>query len=758
VKSNLNLLIIINIITAILSFLIGGPILASLSIINIIVFAVLSSKDEKTFLANKNTVLLFSILNFMSLRIVTGVLCTSLYSNMKKLREYYFYNNLEVGSQSERNDLKPKVDPQIKKVDILLKLGVGMVFIAGLVFATTGWNTLHSIFKILILMTISFMFIGLSKFCERKIKIVSTIYLYWILGMAFTMFMIFTIGYSDLLGNYFCFSGAGRLLYFAFCTLVVSILCICSYFNFSNKYFLIFTYIGILFSIIFTTNHFLLSSELIILMLTIVATFINFLSIDKERDLYTLILFSKIMLIVLGISFALMSGNYINTVITGLSCLLFILNLFKFVLYNKNSDFNYLIPFCIYIVLLPLFQILLHGITTWTIVTSAMLTTLYFISIVLKGKKFELSSLITANIANILSFLTALFGPVWLPMIVLIFTILLSVFNSFKKTEYFMYEYNIQPLKVSMIILSLFHLFKDNFTAQNIVMYWFLLSILMFILIYILLNNKNKILVYERYILVSSIISFFSISQSSNIVISIVSFLAIIIFYLENSYKNIDNICRKNLIFWLLIFNLFIGIHVNVANLMKMLFINWNPSYFSNIIILVLFVVLGMLYRKEKNKFNIVSFGIILPMLSFGFSLSYEWALLILISIIFYYLTFNMIRLAKLESIKELIGYIGFSVSFVFVIFNSNYIVLCYSCLILLLSLGLGYIVKKYNSLFKSSIVFIIIFVIYQLKEFWTKIPAWIYLLIVGLTLIIFATYKQLKIIDQEHKIGKEGK
>ena len=62
---------------------------------------------------------------------------------------------------------------------------------------------------------------------------------------------------------------------------------------------------------------------------------------------------------------------------------------------------------------------------------------------------------------------------------------------------------------------------------------------------------------------------------------------------------------------------------------------------------------------------------------------------------------------------------------------------------------------KKSSALFQVSVGAIIIMIIYQLRAFWELVPAWLYLLVVGIILIIFATYKQLKMIDKNKDENK---
>jgi multisubunit Na+/H+ antiporter MnhB subunit len=68
-------------------------------------------------------------------------------------------------------------------------------------------------------------------------------------------------------------------------------------------------------------------------------------------------------------------------------------------------------------------------------------------------------------------------------------------------------------------------------------------------------------------------------------------------------------------------------------------------------------------------------------------------------------------------------------------------------CLILIL-IGLNN--DKYKFHFYVGVVFTILNIIYQLRDIWSVIPFWLYLLIGGLVLIFVATQKQMKKIEKK--------
>ena len=134
-KNNLNALIILNVVVCVLSFGLGLAFFVLTAVANLGVLFHLRSKNEEDLMENKHVLFILGLIDILTLKWISGAICISMFSN---LSNDYKYKKHMIKKKEE-----VKVDPQIRKVDILLKLGVVMVFIAGFVFATTGWYSLY---------------------------------------------------------------------------------------------------------------------------------------------------------------------------------------------------------------------------------------------------------------------------------------------------------------------------------------------------------------------------------------------------------------------------------------------------------------------------------------------------------------------------------------------------------------------------------------------------------------------------------------
>ena len=78
------------------------------------------------------------------------------------------------------------------------------------------------------------------------------------------------------------------------------------------------------------------------------------------------------------------------------------------------------------------------------------------------------------------------------------------------------------------------------------------------------------------------------------------------------------------------------------------------------------------------------------------------------------------------------------------VAFISNYTIGIYIGTIGIMTILVGYYKKKQTYFFNTGIIITITNIIYQLK-IWNQIPFWLYLLLGGLSIIGFVTYKEMK-------------
>ncbi|WP_047982833.1 hypothetical protein [Ornithinibacillus californiensis] len=138
-------------------------------------------------------------------------------------------------------------DQQIRDRNITwgLNLGVILLLLAGLVFATSTWDTLSAWAKTGLFITVAILFYGLAWFTSRILHITKTAFAFLVLGSLFLPIIVVSAGYYELFGNYLSLFGEGKFLYGALGTLLV--LPIYAYFamKLSSRLFVWFSYVAL---------------------------------------------------------------------------------------------------------------------------------------------------------------------------------------------------------------------------------------------------------------------------------------------------------------------------------------------------------------------------------------------------------------------------------------------------------------------------------------------------------------------------------
>ena len=100
---------------------------------------------------------------------------------------------------------------------------------------------------------------------------------------------------------------------------------------------------------------------------------------------------------------------------------------------------------------------------------------------------------------------------------------------------------------------------------------------------------------------------------------------------------------------------------------------------------------------------------------------------------------------------------VGIVISLLEIFFQTDLYYALYIGLLGVVIMILGYNSKTYSNLFKFGIGIIIANIVVQLRSVWSKVPFSIYLLVAGLGIIAFVTYKELKKSDKDKTKEKDN-
>ncbi len=107
---------------------------------------------------------------------------------------------------------KKKTPEQLRERNItwLLNLGVILLLIGGLYVATSNWETMSSWMKAGAIGLVACLFYGMAYISKRILHINQTAFAFTVLGSLFLPIFLLSLGWFQLLGSYFSFTGEGR--------------------------------------------------------------------------------------------------------------------------------------------------------------------------------------------------------------------------------------------------------------------------------------------------------------------------------------------------------------------------------------------------------------------------------------------------------------------------------------------------------------------------------------------------------------------
>lgn len=729
------------IIAGTINFLVGIFALSHIALYSISLFITgtfflyLSKQDEEIIKKNKILIFILSII-FIFINFITSIflfICSDRISEYEKKNRNYNQPLIK---------LKKVIDPEMKKIDTLLKLGVSMVFLSAILFTTTSWNFLPAPGKIIGLLLFGCIFLVLSFVTEKKLKIYHSSYVYWILSMLF--FFLIVVGSIYFKMTKLTYYGDFKYLSYFITFFTLSGLSTATYLKFSKNYLLYIVYTGILLSV---SNFllFLVPEPIIVTILISSLLLVANILVAQEKILYE---FSKI---VSYLMIAFIIKNDTNQYLSLTAILINLSNLSYLPIKQKFNEESFISLILIYA--LVIYEMMTINIinTEECCLIAFLITSFYNAFIRLKYPQAEAYNKINYLIYSILTFTIYLVTYEFQTGGLLIFTssaiinitvsliyLLENVVLSLNLKKETLLNY-LQPISIFLLISSIVG--QDLFYLQKYSSFSLILSIttIIYCIIHFLCKKNKQKEIYLFSTIIGIILGFL---VNKNIIPAILTFLSsTYLFYINLSPKEIQE--RKLIISYaLFIASLYnIIVVINILSLSKII---------TSIIIIWCLSIINILNNKSIIK-KMSFLMILIPIYDIIKEVRYNTIYKpLMISIMILYITFLLSKfiLTKAED-KNVAGLIGIILSIVEVFFISNYIIGIYIGILGIITIIIGYYNKNYKNFFNVGILITILNIVYQLK-IWTQIPFWLYLLLAGLSIIGFVTYKELNKKNKE--------
>lgn len=749
-----NLLItgsIISLLIMIFYFSLNLKVLYILYLISTLISFYLYTNEDKILIKNKKILLVLAIINIF-LSIPVSIIYFVAYSELKNISKT---ENFSLNSENITDE--EIIPPKNKKIDILMKFGVFLVILSGIIFSTSITNTKLDVLKPMFIVLLSVLFKALEYFFKHKVKIKTSEKTYSILSDLFILFFVISLGYFQTLGNYLSFFGNGKLLMYSVVSLVASFVTLKLdnkiKINSSKEISLSFIFLSILILLlhlnieyIYITSIFSLLSLFIyyykdklysyfdntnnFLSIIVLISYLNYYKQAFIHYNFNLIYILNGIILLYSLYLRIKnnaSNKFINKTFPILSTLFVLVTTYYIGNYinNINNSIIYIIND--------------SGIINYDFINLIFMLILNNIFLKIKNKDISKYGFYYTYIILILLNINLLLDKTYLmsllsSIILFAYSLMNIIINKDKcKEKVFIFTEIITLLFASISCINYYVLITNNETHYSITMIIFTCALLLFSVAEEKRLKKLKLNKYCYYLVLILLMIFNTLymSHHSNIFNIIILIILIIYKYLylkEDKYNYVLD--------YLIVINSFL----HISNLL----LTYTNIYITSILLCVSILILSYYTKNDKKLSSLTIMLLYIPYLSIILNLSLSEELFVILTrlpIIFLIFNFTRNILNKNSNLLEITLIL---ILFATHIFMLNIYLGIYTGILGLIMTFIGFKYDKFYSLFVSGIIVVILDIIIQLIEFWSKIPIFVYLLISGLFIIGYVTYKEL--------------
>lgn len=164
-----------------------------------------------------------------------------------------------------KSEEKAVAKKKTSAMSIILILGALFLCLSGFIFAAATWGVLNTFFKTVVLLSFSIFFFAMHSLTERKLKLMQTGRIFYILGSVFLPAAFVAAGILKVFGEYLSFSGDGWLLMTAITTFSFCIPFFKGAHDYKNKIFASVSHYSFSLTVFLLLLHFIPRSDIAIL-------------------------------------------------------------------------------------------------------------------------------------------------------------------------------------------------------------------------------------------------------------------------------------------------------------------------------------------------------------------------------------------------------------------------------------------------------------------------------------------------------------
>ena len=684
------------------------------------ILIILMNEEEEKINNYKLFTLILGIIT-IPFNIISSILILSEYSKLSSAHE----NSIN----SPPVKKKYIMDPELKKIDFLLKLGVGMVLISGILFATTSWSFMTNSIKAIALLLFGLFFLILSTISEKKLRLYRSSYMYWIVSMAFFALTIVGILYFGVWGTYLSYSGNASNLAYCLTFLTILGLSVATYLKYPYEYIKYLIYTCVVLIVYQLQSFFQIDVSFIILSITLIAGLI----LVSEKEESSLFQFTKFLCFLLFLP--LLENIYKSTqLLFFLASFANVINLFYLSTKKIEKEESICLLCIIYILTISsIYNLRLWDSLTRNGICCAFLTCYLILN---KFNILKTDSLYLKIhygmyvITNLCLYLITIFDNNYMALAIATTLLLICIImqKDIKETIKVSVAGIFEPLSILMIAFAL----KETLDFNSA--FIFIIVAIIYCIIHLFKKESNNKMIYFIATITASLLCIIFNIKAKEVLPALLLFIP--------SSCLISIHYKQNNTYLLTAYNLLL---LSIYNFLKIDNILSLSITISSLIFIWILIVITLIVKNTDIK-KINYFVIIVPVLNMinNSSISYNGQQ-ILISVMYLYITFLIIKFFcnKVQR-KDIIGLLGIGISFIQIFNASSLVSGLYIGIVGILMILLGYTNPEYKTFYTAGIITTILNILYQLRDLWEKIPFWLYLLMSGLLLIGFVMYKEI--------------
>ena len=730
--------------------------------------AISVSRKDETLINRKGLILTFAILSIFQ-TIVASVLLFIAYDGVSRMAKSNSAvpnapNNTKPATKKEV--VKEYVSPEKKKIDILAKLGVFLVVLSGIILSTSYNNLFSSdISKPIIMVVLFLIFRLLYRLFDQKIKIESSSKLYYILSYVFFVLIFISIGYFNIISYDLSFSGYYSNLMYAIVLLSLSF----SIVSIKNKYgYKVLGEISfslVILSIILVLDQFNFDRTQIMGILLIISLFIY---MNKDR-------LNNCILNINDIMFALVGLVYLSTYIFSGEFKVFelIIGIFIIALLRQRIVMNdrfacatkYILPIFINLLIVSTITqasnscsigdaseiFITPQIFNYRMITIIVLLLGNYLFLRAKDKETIHSGLISSIVLILLETISlvnleySMLGVLASIVVFSYITVILTVAQKdfIKKTCLITQFISLLLLAISGVLF-----YKNN--GINVSYDTFVNVFLIFVMI---LNRFEKKL-FEEYKLIRPVYftTVITLLLTCSIFVSqhniAYNLLMLALLFIYRRYANIYE-SKKHVFNYLILACAFLNLSAIV--------ITFTSTLITNLILLVSLLITAYYVSRQKYSSYFIFCLAYLPYVQALSEVTMGHEIFVILSRLpLIFITFVITRkILSMNRVGNLVvEIILLTIVFFSYIFEVELTLGLFTFVLALIMIYIGFKNEKYNSLFIVGIGATLLNIIVQLADFWVSVPLPVYLLVSGLAIIGYVTYKEIN----KNKVKEEPK